>query len=104
VTVPLGDGLAFKSTGLCVSSVELDLLVLAARFAGLLIALVAVVPCGRDVLTGPLVDASSRGVPASAAVVAALSLAAFALATFAGNEVFDSVTLDFGGAGPAAVS
>jgi hypothetical protein len=35
-------------------------------------------------------------------VVAALSLAAFALATSAGNEVVDAVTIDFGGAGPEA--
>ena len=92
--MPLGDWSPFKSTGSCVCAVEL--------FDGRLIALVAVVPCGREVLTGLPVDASSRGVPPSAAVVAALSLAAFALATFAGNEVLDAVTIDFGGAGPEA--
>jgi hypothetical protein len=80
------------------------LLVLAAPFDGLLIALAAVVPCGRGARTGPLVDASSRGGTASTAVGATLSLAAFTLATFAGNELFDSVTLDFGGAGPDAVT
>jgi hypothetical protein len=91
------------STGFCVSAGE-PVVELAARFDGPLVALVAVVPCGRDVLTGLLADASSRGVPASTAVVTMLSLAAFALAMFAGNKVFDSVTRDVGGAVPEAVT
>ena len=106
----LGGWLAVEvvlTTELCVSAVEalveevdveppfdeLGLLVLATRFGGLFIALLPVVPCGREALAALLLDGSSRGVPASTTFGTALSLAALLLATFTGDELFDAVTL-----------
>jgi len=83
---------------------ELGLLVLATRFGGLFIALLAVIPCGREALTALLLDGSSRGVPASTTFGTALSLAALLLATFTGDELFDAVTLEVGDADRAVFS
>lgn len=81
---------------------ERELLVLATLFDGLFIALPAVVSCGRGA-TALLLAASSRTVPASANRVTELSPAALLLASFSGDEVFDSVTLEVGGAVREAV-
>ena len=111
--VLLGDGLLVEvalSTGFCVFAVEplveyaelevdeLELLLLATLFEGLFIALLAVGACGEDALAVLLLlDASSRGVPASANLVTALSPVASVLAMFAGGEVVDLATLEVGG-------
>jgi hypothetical protein len=78
----LGAGAAIG--GLEVIGDGLELLGVAARFDELVVALATVGACGRDALAGLGLDASSRGVVASAALVAGLSTAAPVLVTVAG--------------------